>query len=39
MICNISDRRPRGNYAKPPVEGSEFAQKRLEGCLTYAPFL
>ena len=39
VICNISDRRPRGNYAKPRIEGSEFAQKRLEGRLTYASFL
>src|ERR1700738_2295098 len=39
VICNISDRRPRGNHAKPGIEGSEFAQKRLKGRLTYAPFL
>src|SRR5580704_15174798 len=39
VICNISDRRPRGNHAKPRIEGSEFAQKRLEGRLTYASFL
>ena len=39
MICNISDRRARGNHAKPRIEGGEFAQKRLEGRLTYASFL
>src|SRR5580692_12240991 len=39
VICNISDRRSRGNHAKPRIEGSEFAQKRLEGRLTYASFL
>jgi hypothetical protein len=39
VICDISDRRPRGNHAKPRIEGSEFAQKRLEGRLTYASFL
>jgi hypothetical protein len=31
VICNISNRRSRGNHAKPGIEGSEFAQKRLEG--------
>ena len=39
MISNIGDRCPCGNHAKPPIEGSEFAQKRLEGRLTYPPFL
>ena len=39
MICNISDRRPRGNHAKPRIEGSEFAQERLEGRLTQPSFL
>src|ERR1700720_1385373 len=31
VICNISERRPRGDHAKPRIEGSEFAQKRLGG--------
>jgi len=39
VICNISNRRPRGNYAKPRIESSKFAQKRLEGRLTYTSFL
>ena len=39
MIGNISDRHPRSNHAKPRIEGSEFAQKRLEGRLTNASFL
>ena len=39
MIRDISDRRPRGNHAKPRIEGSEFAHKRLEGRLTQASFL
>ena len=39
MICNISDRYPRGNHTKPRIEGSEFAHKRLEGRLSQASFL
>src|SRR5271166_5883527 len=39
VICDISDRRPRGNHAKPRIEGGEFAQKRLKGRLTYPSFL
>jgi hypothetical protein len=39
VICDISDRRPRGNHAKPHIEGSEFAQERLEGRLTQPSFL
>src|SRR6516164_1297105 len=38
-MCNISNRRARGNYAKPRIEGSEFAQKRLERRLTQPSFL
>jgi hypothetical protein len=29
VLCNISHWRPRGDQAKPRIEGSEFAQKRL----------
>src|SRR5271166_2042805 len=39
VIRNISDRYSSGNHAKPSIEGSEFAQKRLESRLTYTPFL
>jgi hypothetical protein len=39
MICNISDRRPRCNQAKPLIEGSKLAQKRLKGRLTQPSFL
>jgi hypothetical protein len=39
VICNISDRRPRGNHAKPRIESSKLAQKRLEERLAYASFL
>ena len=39
MICNISDRHPRCNHTKPRIEGSELAQKRLEGRITYPSFL
>src|SRR6516162_5427760 len=39
VICNISYRRSRGNHAKPRIEGSELAQKRLEGRLTQPSFL
>jgi hypothetical protein len=34
VSCNISDRHPRGNHAKPRIESSKLAQKRLEGRLT-----
>jgi hypothetical protein len=30
MIRDISDRLSTGYYAKPRIEGSELAQKRLE---------
>jgi hypothetical protein len=33
VICNIGDRCPRGNHAKPLIKGGEFAQKRLKGRL------
>ena len=33
MMCNISDRYPCGNYAKPLVKGGKLAQKGLEGRL------
>ena len=39
MIRNISDRHARGNHAKPRIEGSKFAQKRLEGRLAQPSFL
>ena len=39
VICNISDRCPRGNHAKPRIEGSEFAQERLQGRITQPSFL
>src|SRR5580704_18271578 len=39
MNGNISDRRPRGNHAKPLIEGSKLPQKRLEGRLTQSSFL
>jgi len=39
VICDISDRCPRCNHAKPRIEGSEFAQKRLERRLTQPSFL
>ena len=29
-MCNISNRRARGNHAKPRIEGSKLAQKRLD---------
>src|SRR5262249_10715122 len=38
-IRQISDRRLRGSHAKPLIEGSEFAQERLEGRLTQPSFL
>src|ERR1700751_318612 len=39
VICNISDRRPRGNHTKPLIESRKLAQKRLEGRLTQPSFL
>src|SRR5215469_9850654 len=39
VICNIRNRRPRGNHAKPQIEGSEFTQERLEGRLSQPSFL
>src|ERR1700686_887598 len=39
VICNVSDRQARGNHAKPFIEGSEFAQERLEGRFTQPSFL
>ena len=39
VICDISDRKPGGNYAKPLIEGSELPQKRLNGRLTKPSFL
>jgi len=39
VICDVSDRRPRGDHAKPRIESGEFAQERLEGKLTEPPFL
>src|SRR5215471_20480135 len=38
-MCNISNRRARGNHAKPRIEGSEFAQKRLQRRLTQPSLL
>ncbi len=39
MICDISDRQPRGNYTKPRIESSKLLQKRLEGRFTESSFL
>ncbi len=39
MSCNVGDRQPRGNHTKPAIEGSEFAQKRLQRRITEPPFL
>src|ERR1700757_364697 len=39
MVRNVNDRRPRINHAKPRIESSEFAQKRLEGRLSQPSFL
>src|SRR5580704_14548742 len=39
VIRDISNRRPRGNRAKPLVEGSELTQERLERWLTQPSFL
>src|SRR5215468_10965297 len=39
VICNVSDRQARGNHAKPFIEGSEFAQERLEGRFMKPSFL
>src|SRR5260370_40080854 len=38
-MCNISNRKSRGNHAKPRIEGSKLAQKRLEARLTQPSFL
>jgi len=34
VICNIGNWRARRDHAKPRIEGSKLAQKRLEGRLT-----
>ena len=39
MIRDISDRRSRGNHAKPGIEGSKLAQERLEGGFPQPSFL
>jgi hypothetical protein len=39
VIGNIRNRHPGGNDAKPPIEGSKLAQKRLQRRLTKPPFL
>src|SRR6516165_7599409 len=39
VICDISDRRSRGNHAKPRIEGSKLAQERLDGRLPQPSFL
>ena len=39
VICNVRDRQPRGNYAKPRIEGSKLAQKRLQGRIAQPSFL
>jgi hypothetical protein len=39
VIYNISDWRPCGDYAKPPIEGSKLAQQCLEGRLTQPSLL
>ena len=38
MIRQIGDRQPCGYHAKPRIEGSEFAQERLEAWLTNPSF-
>src|SRR5215472_17364291 len=38
VVRQIGDRQARGNYAKPRIECSEFAQERLEGRLTQPSF-
>src|ERR1700746_2983544 len=39
VIRQISDRHPRGNHAKPLIESSQLAQKRLEGRFMQPSFL
>ena len=39
VICNISNRQPRGNYTKPRIEGGELAQKCLKGRIAKTSFL
>ena len=39
MIRQIGDWQARGDYAEPLIEGSKFAQKRLERRLTQPSFL
>src|ERR1700722_11849989 len=39
VICQIRHWQARGNYAQSRIKGSEFAQQRLEGRLTYPSFL
>src|SRR6516164_3090077 len=39
VICNVSNPQACGSHAKPCIEGSEFAQKRLKGRLTQPSFL
>jgi hypothetical protein len=34
VIRKVTDRQPRGDYAKPLTESSELAQKCLQGSLT-----
>ena len=38
VICNIGEGCPCGNYAKPLIERSKLAQKRLQGRLTQPSF-
>jgi hypothetical protein len=39
VIGKVRDRQTSGDHAKPRIEGSKFAQKRLEGRLPYPSFL
>src|SRR5215471_2930210 len=39
MICKIRHWRPRGNQAKPCIEGSKLTQERLKGRLTQPSLL
>src|SRR6516164_1513807 len=39
VIRYISDRCPRGDHAKPCIEGGEFSQERLEGRFSEPSFL
>jgi hypothetical protein len=34
VVCNISNRRPRGNHAKPLAKRGQLAQKSLQGRLS-----